>query len=62
MQSLAHTMPESDEEAQRQLEEVFGIRACLWLWVVRAVLASDDVITIAPTGGVFDLLDPINLY
>ena len=47
MAGLLHTMPESDKEVQRQVEEVFG----LWqIHVVRAVLAGEDVITIAPTG------------
>ena len=44
-------MPESDEEVQRQVEEVFGFKPCLWqIRVVRAVLAGEDVITVAPTG------------
>jgi len=44
-------MPESDEEVQRLVEEVFGFKPCLWqILVVRAVLAGEDVITVAPTG------------
>ena len=42
MAGLLHTMPESDEEVQRQVEEVFGFKPCLWqIRVVRAVLAED---------------------
>ena len=44
-------MPESDKEVQRQVGEVFGFKPCLWqICVVRAVLAGEDVITVAPTG------------
>jgi superfamily II DNA helicase RecQ len=44
-------MPDNDEEVQKQVREVFGFCPCLWqIWVVRAILAGDDVITIAPTG------------
>jgi len=44
-------MPESDEEVQRQVQEVFGFQPCLWqILVVRAVLTGEDVITVAPTG------------
>jgi superfamily II DNA helicase RecQ len=44
-------MPESDEEVQSQVEEVFGFKPWLWqIRVVRAVLAGEDVITVAPTG------------
>ena len=51
MAGLPHTMPESDEEVQRLVEEVFGFKPCLWqILVVRAVLAGEDVITVAPTG------------
>jgi superfamily II DNA helicase RecQ len=53
MTGLPHTIPESDEEVQRrvQVEGVFGFKPCLWqICVVRAVLADEDVITIAPTG------------
>jgi superfamily II DNA helicase RecQ len=51
MPGLPHTMPDSDEEAQKQVLEAFGIRACLWqIRVVRAILNGEDVITIAPTG------------
>ena len=51
MPGRPHTMPDSDEEVQRQVEEAFGVCPCLWqIRVVRAVLAGDDVITIAPTG------------
>ena len=46
-----HTMPDSDEEVQRDVEKVFGFKPCLWqIRVVRAILAGEDVITIAPTG------------
>jgi hypothetical protein len=46
-----HTMPDSDEEVQRDVEKVFGFKPCLWqIQVVRAILAGKDVITIAPTG------------
>ena len=30
MAGLPHTMPESDEEVQIQVEEVFGFKPCLW--------------------------------
>ena len=46
-------MPEGDEEVQRQVEEVFasGFKPYLWhICVARAVLAGEDVITVAPTG------------
>lgn len=44
-------MPDSDEDVQRDVEKVFGFKPCLWqIRVVRAVLAGEDVITIAPTG------------
>ena len=44
-------MPDSDEEVRKQVESFFGVRPCLWqIHVVHAVLAGDDVITIAPTG------------
>ena len=44
-------MPESDEEVQRQVEEVFGFKPCLWqICVIQAVLAGKDVIIVAPTG------------
>ena len=47
-----HTMPESDKEVQRLVEEVFGFKPCLWqILIVCAILAGEDVITnIAPTG------------
>ena len=46
-----HTMPDSDEEVQRDIEKVFGYKPCLWqIRVVRAILNGGDVITIAPTG------------
>ena len=51
MSGLKHTMPESDEEVQKQVEAVFGFRPCLWqIQVVWAILNGDGVITIAPTG------------
>jgi hypothetical protein len=35
---LKHTMPESDEEVQRQVEEKLGVRPCLWqILVVRKI-------------------------
>ena len=44
-------MPEDKEEVQNQVEAAFGVRPCLWqIHVVCAVLAGDNVITIAPTG------------
>jgi superfamily II DNA helicase RecQ len=44
-------MPYSDEEVQRDVEKVFSFKPCLWqIWVVHAILAGEDVITIAPTG------------
>ena len=51
MSGPSHTMPDSDEEVQDQVEAVFGFCPCLWqIRVVRAILNGDDVITIAPTG------------
>lgn len=51
MTGLCHTMPDSDEQVQKDVEQVFGFKPCLWqIRVVRAVLAGEDVITIAPTG------------
>ena len=51
MPGRPHTMPDSDEEVWKQVESFFSVRPCLWqIRVVRAVLAGDDVITIAPTG------------
>ena len=48
---LIHTMPNNDEEVQMWVEEVFGVRPCLWqIKVVHKILAQDDVITIAATG------------
>lgn len=33
---LKHTMPESDEEVQRQVEEKLGVHPCIWqIQVVR---------------------------
>ena len=44
-------MLEDDEEVQNQVEAAFGVHPCLWqIRVIRAVLAGDNVITIAPTG------------
>jgi superfamily II DNA helicase RecQ len=46
-----HTMPESDEDVQNDIEARFGIRPCLWqIRVVRKILEQDDVITVAATG------------
>ena len=51
MPGLPHSMPDNDEEVQKHVQEVFGFCPCLWqIRVVRAILAGDDVITIAPTG------------
>ena len=48
---LKHTMPESDEDVQREVEQKLGVRPCLWqIRVVRKILEQDDVITIAATG------------
>jgi hypothetical protein len=48
---LKHTMPESDKEVQRQVEEKLGVHPCLWqILVVYKILEQDDVITIAATG------------
>jgi hypothetical protein len=48
---LNHTMPESDEEVQRLVEEKTGIWPCLWqIKVVRMILEQWDVIEIAATG------------
>ena len=44
-------MLEDDKEVWNQVEAAFGVRPCLWqICVICAVLAGDDVITIAPTG------------
>ena len=41
-------MPDSDKEVQKLVEATFGVNPCLWqICVVCAVLAGDDVITIA---------------
>ena len=49
--TYSHTMPDSDEEVQDQIEAVFGFRPCLWqIHVVHAILDGDDVITNAPMG------------
>ena len=51
MPMLSHTMPESDWEVQERIKEVFGFTPCLWqIHVIHAILAGDDVITIAKTG------------
>ena len=51
MPGLPHCMPNTDEEAQKQVLEAFGIHACLWqICVVHAILNGEDVITISPTG------------
>src|SRR5271156_4413561 len=48
---IKHTMPESDEQVQREVEERTGTRPCIWqIKVVRKVLEGGDVITIAATG------------
>ena len=44
-------MLEDDEEVQNQVEAAFGVHPCLWqICVICAMLAGDNVITIAPTG------------
>ena len=46
-----NTMPESDEDVQIQVKQVFGFRPCLWqICVVHAILTGNNVITIALTG------------
>jgi superfamily II DNA helicase RecQ len=51
MPRCPHTMPDDDAEVQTQIFEKFGVRPCLWqIQVVHAILACDDVITVAPTG------------
>jgi hypothetical protein len=51
MPGLPHSMPDNDEEVQKHVEEVFGFRPYLWqIRVVRAILAGNDMITIALTG------------
>lgn len=48
---LGHTMPESDEDVQNDVESKTGIRPCLWqIAVVRLILKQQDVITVAATG------------
>ena len=48
---LTHTIPESDLEVQERIKEVFGFMPCLWqIHIICAILAGDDVITIAKTG------------
>jgi hypothetical protein len=48
---LKHTIPKSDEEVQRLVEEKLGVCPCLWqIQVVCKILAQNDVITIAATG------------
>ena len=51
MPNLSHTMPDSDEEVQDQVEAMFGFHPCPWqIHVVHAIQNGNDVITIAPTG------------
>jgi len=46
-----HTMPNNNEEVQKEVEERTGTRPCIWqIEVVRMVLDGKDVITIAVTG------------
>ena len=48
---LSHTMPESDQEVQERIKEVFGFTPCLWqIHTVCTILAGGDMITIAKTG------------
>ena len=48
---IKHTMPESDKQVQREVEERMGTRPCIWqIKVVRKVLEGGDVITITATG------------
>ena len=47
---IKHTMPESDEQVQREVEERTGIRPCIWqVKVVHKVLEGGDVVTIVAT-------------
>ena len=47
---IKHTMPESDEQVQREVEERTGIRPCIWqIKVVRKVLEGGNVVTIVAT-------------
>ena len=44
-------MPEDNKEVWNQVEATFGVCPCLWqIRVIHAVLAGDNVITIASTG------------
>lgn len=43
-----HTMPDSDKEAQAQAEKI--CRKCRCLWQMKAACATQDVVTISPTG------------
>jgi superfamily II DNA helicase RecQ len=46
-----HTMPDDNEQLQREVEERTGIRPCIWqIEVVCMVLEGVDVMTIAATG------------
>ena len=48
---LEHTMPESDEDVQNDVESKTGIRPCLWqIADVHLILEQWDVITVAATG------------
>ena len=42
---IKHTMPESDEQVQREVEERTGTRPCIW-----QIKEGSDVITIVVTG------------
>ena len=51
MPILSHCLPETVQEVQEKVKEVFGFAPCLWqIHIVCAVLSGDDVITIARTG------------
>ena len=52
---IMHTMPESDEQVQREVEERMGTHPCIYL-----KLEGGDVITIAVTGS--HILDGTALY
>ena len=45
------TMPESDQEVQERIKEVFSFTPCLWqIHIILAILTGGDMITIAKTG------------
>ena len=59
LRPIKHTMLESDEQVQREVEERMGTCPCIWqIKVVRKVLEGGDVITIAATGSVASKVEP----